>query len=338
MRSSRCSTCTLAPAHARRLGQPCTTDAHHSAHHSSVCAVGATDRARPLLQVDTTAHTSTWLLYMLIQHPQVERKLLDELDGLELLATPQRPEPRLVTSADVFKLPYLQAVIKAGPLAPLACCWQRLAPASSTLSSQHAGRPSVLQHPDTQLQRSRAAGALLQQRPPAQTRANAAAGFGACLLQGPTASPAACTAAGSLSARPVQEVLRIYPPVGIGQLRCNYKSDIVLGGQLHIPRGTILWVPHHALHTAKHNWEDPDAFMPGRVPCMHLAGRVRGVQHSRLGRGACCAGPDSSCLSYALSYACLPHACHQCCLSKVSLQPKSSQRPGRRTQRRVLGQ
>ena len=39
-----------------------------------------------------------------------------------------------------------------------------------------------------------------------------------------------------------QEVLRMYPPVGIGQIRVAEKHDIVLGGQLHIPAGTIMWV------------------------------------------------------------------------------------------------
>ena len=40
----------------------------------------------------------------------------------------------------------------------------------------------------------------------------------------------------------LQEVLRMYPPVGIGQIRVAEKHDIVLGGQLHIPAGTIMWV------------------------------------------------------------------------------------------------
>ena len=40
----------------------------------------------------------------------------------------------------------------------------------------------------------------------------------------------------------MQEVLRMYPPVGIGQIRVAEKHDIVLGGKLHIPAGTIMWV------------------------------------------------------------------------------------------------
>ena len=72
--------------------------------------------------VDTTAHTATWLLYMLISHADVQHKLLEELDGLGLLATPERPEPLLISSGDVFKLPYLQAIIKVPYLLHSAYC------------------------------------------------------------------------------------------------------------------------------------------------------------------------------------------------------------------------
>ena len=61
----------------------------------------------------------------------------------------------------------------------------------------------------------------------------------------------------------LQETLRLYPPVGIGQLRAPYKSDIQLAGHLSIPKGTILWVPHTAIQGAKHNWDKPQAFKPG---------------------------------------------------------------------------
>ena len=61
----------------------------------------------------------------------------------------------------------------------------------------------------------------------------------------------------------LQETLRLYPPVGIGQLRAPYKADIQLAGHLHIPKGTLLWVPHTAMQTAQHNWDDPQAFKPG---------------------------------------------------------------------------
>ena len=62
----------------------------------------------------------------------------------------------------------------------------------------------------------------------------------------------------------LQETLRLYPPVAVGQIRCNLYRDVVLAGRLTLPRGTAVWVPHGALHTAAFNWPDPDAFLPGR--------------------------------------------------------------------------
>lgn len=56
----------------------------------------------------------------------------------------------------------------------------------------------------------------------------------------------------------------MYPPVGLGQVRVNAKRDLTLaGGRLSIPAGTALWVPHHAMHNAKHNWDRPEDFLPG---------------------------------------------------------------------------
>ncbi|CAL5224619.1 g7335 [Coccomyxa viridis] len=122
--------------------------------------------------IDTTGHTGTFFLYMVSQHPEVEAKILAELDSLELSITPQRPHPRKMTYADVNQLTYLQATIK--------------------------------------------------------------------------------------------EVLRMYPPVGIGQIRVAEKHDIVLGGKLHIPAGTIMWIPHHAIQNVSFNWDDHDKFLPER--------------------------------------------------------------------------
>ena len=123
--------------------------------------------------IDTTGHTGTWSLYLLSQHPEVEAKIVAELDAAGLLATPARPEPRRLEWADLNPLVYLQAFIK--------------------------------------------------------------------------------------------EVLRMYPPVGIGQLRMCHTHDLRLaGGRLFIPRGTLVWVPHHAMHNAAHNWDEPDAFKPER--------------------------------------------------------------------------
>ena len=123
--------------------------------------------------IDTTGHTGTWSLYLLSQHPEVEAKIVAELDAAGLLATPSRPEPRRLEWADLNKLVYLQAFIK--------------------------------------------------------------------------------------------EVLRMYPPVGVGQVRVSHTHDLRLAaGRLVVPRGTLIWVPHHAMHNARHNWNEPDSFRPER--------------------------------------------------------------------------
>ena len=51
--------------------------------------------------------------YLLSQHPEVEARVVAELDALELLVTPSRPQPRELEWADLGRLTYLQAVIKA---------------------------------------------------------------------------------------------------------------------------------------------------------------------------------------------------------------------------------
>ena len=61
----------------------------------------------------------------------------------------------------------------------------------------------------------------------------------------------------------MQETLRMYPPVGIGQVRISNSHDITLADRLHIPAGTCIWVPHHAIQNASFNWDDPEKFMPG---------------------------------------------------------------------------
>ena len=47
------------------------------------------------------------------QHPAVENKIIAELDSLGLSITAERPHPRKMTYADLGKLTYLQATIKA---------------------------------------------------------------------------------------------------------------------------------------------------------------------------------------------------------------------------------
>ena len=50
--------------------------------------------------------------YLISQHPEVEQKILAELAKLQLLKTPESPQPREMVYADLSKLTYLNAVIK----------------------------------------------------------------------------------------------------------------------------------------------------------------------------------------------------------------------------------
>ncbi len=50
--------------------------------------------------------------YLLSQHPEVERKLAQELDVAGLLVTPERPHPRPMEYADLGQLTYLSWVCK----------------------------------------------------------------------------------------------------------------------------------------------------------------------------------------------------------------------------------
>ena len=62
----------------------------------------------------------------------------------------------------------------------------------------------------------------------------------------------------------IKEVLRLFPPVAAGQVRVSQQDLSLAGGRLFVPKGTMLWVPHHALQNAVHNWERPEAFEPER--------------------------------------------------------------------------
>ena len=50
--------------------------------------------------------------FLLSQHPEVEAKVVQELQRLGLCASAQRPEPRQLAYADLAELAYLQAVVK----------------------------------------------------------------------------------------------------------------------------------------------------------------------------------------------------------------------------------
>ncbi len=53
------------------------------------------------------------------QHPEVEARIVDELRGLGLLATPQQPQPRALEHADLSKLTYLSCAVKVRQLGSL---------------------------------------------------------------------------------------------------------------------------------------------------------------------------------------------------------------------------
>ncbi len=59
-----------------------------------------------------TGHTAAWTLFSVSQSPKVEAKIVDELEGLGLLGTPDKPVPRPIEWDDIQKLTYLNAVIK----------------------------------------------------------------------------------------------------------------------------------------------------------------------------------------------------------------------------------
>ncbi|CAL8468141.1 g7680 [Coccomyxa elongata] len=61
---------------------------------------------------ETTGHTAAWTLYSVSQNPKVEAKIVEELEGLDLLATADKPVPRPIEWDDIPKLTYLNAVIK----------------------------------------------------------------------------------------------------------------------------------------------------------------------------------------------------------------------------------
>ena len=79
-------------------------------------------------------HTAAWALYLVSQHPRVEAKVVEELARHGLLATPQKPQPRLPQYEDLAKLSYLRCVIEAcnspctsivGTNFVLSCLWHQ---------------------------------------------------------------------------------------------------------------------------------------------------------------------------------------------------------------------
>jgi cytochrome P450 len=70
-----------------------------------------------------------WCLFAIGTRPEVEARVVAELEGLGLLASPSNPNPPDLTLDHLSKLPYLNAVIKETmryhtviPRAPLLPC------------------------------------------------------------------------------------------------------------------------------------------------------------------------------------------------------------------------
>ena len=114
---------------------------------------------------------------------------------------------------------------------------------------------------------------LLSQHPAAEARALAelrAAGVAPSRGEDGGVVPARALEYADLARLPflqavVKETLRLFPPVATGQVRVAPTDLTLAGGRVVVPRGTMLWVPHHSLHNTKHNWgEDVDDFVPER--------------------------------------------------------------------------
>ena len=74
----------------------------------------------------------------------------------------------------------------------------------------------------------------------------------------------------------MQETLRMFPPVAIGQARI-VSADLSAGSNLRLPSGTCAIVPHHAMHSSSLNWDKPNEFLPGKnSPHSYKTGRCQG--------------------------------------------------------------
>jgi cytochrome P450 len=53
----------------------------------------------------------SWVLFNIVTNPDVEAKVVAELEQQGFLASPPRPQPRTLEYDDIPKLPYLAAVV-----------------------------------------------------------------------------------------------------------------------------------------------------------------------------------------------------------------------------------
>lgn len=84
---------------------------------------------------ETTAHTICWTLFLLATHPEAEAALCAELDGLGLLASPDRPQPAPLQWEHLSQLKYLSAVVNES---------MRMYPAASSGTIRITDRPITL--------------------------------------------------------------------------------------------------------------------------------------------------------------------------------------------------
>ena len=73
------------------------------------------------------------------QASEVEAKIAEELRSMDLLATPENPKPRVIQFDDIFKMTYINAVIKVSPFVHLQASLgtpSRLPPITQEFRSQ----------------------------------------------------------------------------------------------------------------------------------------------------------------------------------------------------------
>lgn len=150
--------------------------------------------------------------------------MVQELQSLGLAASPKNPHPRELTYADLAELVYLQAVVKV-PVHKL--CF--------TFPACLRGCPRYV--PMLMLTTTV---------------------LGVCTGRWQSMSVAGDKRGQGL----MQETLRMFPPVAIGQARI-VSADLSAGNNLRLPSGTCAIVPHHAMHSSSLNWDKPNEFLPG---------------------------------------------------------------------------
>ena len=124
----------LQQCHAQATTPPATQWRGHCAHTNhqlcrlpstqileSSCPVESADAVlgfgKSGLDMELSRHAACRLF--ILQHPEVEARIVDELRGLGLLATPQQPQPRPLEHADLSKLTYLSCAVKVRRLGGL---------------------------------------------------------------------------------------------------------------------------------------------------------------------------------------------------------------------------